>query len=372
MLLMNKHQLELFIRRFVAEMNYSDYSSKMGQTYKHCFRGIDAVDWIMKNTTAKSRQEAVFLGELLMHQKVFGPIEKSDYSFKDKTTIYQFRDINKIGKCIVTADYISLYYRTWKPLDQNFKGVILFVHGLGEYFARYCHLFDAWKTLGFIVYTFDLRGHGNSSGRRGHVPCYQSLVTDLIAILDLIDKDKDCCNLPLFIYSRGLGSQIVFNTCTQKSDIPNLRGIIACAPLIRFAEESHKELKKKMSKHLGPKQVIYFHVCHLISKVPENRVLYKEDTLCHGYLTTAMTTAIIEAGKKILSQAKAITTPVLIIHGDADKYASLLAAVDLHEMLGSKDKTFRLWPGLYHDMEHEPESNEISEVINEWITQRID
>eukprot|EP01121_Diplochlamys_sp_Union-15-3_P021172 TRINITY_DN848_c0_g1_i1.p1 TRINITY_DN848_c0_g1~~TRINITY_DN848_c0_g1_i1.p1 ORF type:complete len:374 (-),score=34.53 TRINITY_DN848_c0_g1_i1:4-1125(-) len=372
MLLMPKHQLSILTKRFAKEMPRYVYTSKTGHIYKHCFRGNEAVDWFLKNTSAKTRQEGVFLGDLIMHRKIFGAIEKGNYGFKDKPVIFQIRDINKEGKCFVTSDSISLYYRIWKPpTKEHVKGCIIFVHGLGEHSGRYVHFVEKWIKLGFSVLSYDMRGHGHSSGKRGHFTSHHQLIEDLNSMINVLLNKKKYRSLPFFLYARGLGALVVLHMCAQKPDLRFIRGVIACAPLIKFSKEAQKELKRQVFKHITPKQAIYFNVYNLISKDSNNVQSYKEDTLCHGYITASAKSAIIEAGKKLLSQAKQITYPTIIIHGDADKYASLLASVDLVETLGSKDKTIKVWPSLYHDIEHEPEKDDVFNVVVDWVNKRL-
>lgn len=67
-----------------------------------------------------------------------------------------------------TEDGLQLYAQGWQP-DTEPRGVICLVHGLGEHSGRYAHLAAFLNQAGYALLTFDLRGHGKSEGRRGHV-----------------------------------------------------------------------------------------------------------------------------------------------------------------------------------------------------------
>ncbi len=56
-----------------------------------------------------------------------------------------------------------------------------------------------------------------------------------------------------------------------------------------------------------------------------------------------------------------------MIHGEDDKIASPEAASEFFQITNSRDKTFKLWKEVYHDMEREPEGPEIAHFITSWI-----
>lgn len=57
----------------------------------------------------------------------------------------------------------------WEP-DQPPKAVVCLIHGLGEHSGRYAHVAAKLCDAGYAVTAIGLRGHGRSSGRRGHIP----------------------------------------------------------------------------------------------------------------------------------------------------------------------------------------------------------
>jgi len=159
---------------------------------------------------------------------------------------------------------------------------------------------------------------------------------------------------------------VVLSLCLQSHELGNLKGIIVTAPLVRFAKEAHFNPKSKRQRQALSKGFVPDN-----SKDPQIAASFKADTLCHAYLSSSTAAAISEAGKKLLSQAKSLSRPILIVHGDADKVSSLLAAVDLHESVGSKDRTMKIWPGLCHDVENEPEKEQVYKFIIDWMQQRM-
>src|SRR6478609_4587987 len=92
-----------------------------------------------------------------------------------------------------TRDGLQIYARSWTP-EEAPKAVICLLHGHGEHIQRYDHVGQAFATAGYALQAFDLRGHGQSDGPRGHTPSYDNLIHDIADFLGDIQKRHP--NLP--------------------------------------------------------------------------------------------------------------------------------------------------------------------------------
>jgi alpha-beta hydrolase superfamily lysophospholipase len=68
-----------------------------------------------------------------------------------------------------------------------------------------------------------------------------------------------------------------------------------------------------------------------------------------------------------LAQAARISSPVLLLHGLADKLTAPVGSERLAAAVSSPDLTFRTFEGAYHELHHEPERDEVLELIATWI-----
>src|SRR5689334_23215189 len=102
------------------------------------------------------------------------------------------------------ADGTKMFACEWTPEGHEpIKDVIGLVHGMGEHMGRYGHVADRLTAEGYAVIGFDQRGHGQTEGKRGHIPRYESLfegIDNVIALADRIHKD-----LPLYLYGHSMG-----------------------------------------------------------------------------------------------------------------------------------------------------------------------
>ncbi|TYZ68123.1 hypothetical protein PybrP1_011983 [[Pythium] brassicae (nom. inval.)] len=63
--------------------------------------------------------------------------------------------------------------------------------------------------------------------------------------------------------------------------------------------------------------------------------------------------------------------PVLFMMGSADKVTSLPLAVEYFEKMGSKDKLFKVFEGMFHTLFDDPEKDEVFGYMTEWLTSRF-
>jgi alpha-beta hydrolase superfamily lysophospholipase len=65
-----------------------------------------------------------------------------------------------------------------------------------------------------------------------------------------------------------------------------------------------------------------------------------------------------------------VSTPLLVMHGTADTVTDPEGSKDLARRASSKDKTLKLYDGLYHDLLHEPEKAQVLGDVTQWLKER--
>jgi len=104
---------------------------------------------------------------------------------------------------ITTQDGTSLYVISLAPNNKNLENskTLLLIHGYHEYGGRYREVAKTFVKAGYRVVIPDMRGHGHSSGARGHVMQWSDYHDDLDAIIKFIDVPKE--KLALLGHSNG-------------------------------------------------------------------------------------------------------------------------------------------------------------------------
>ncbi len=98
------------------------------------------------------------------------------------------------------------------PSSQQTKGMVLIVHGLGEYGRRYEAFADKLTQSGYHVVSFDQRGHGKSNQDNPSIH-FKSRKGNRALYLDtkmMIDYAKTIDpSLPCFVFAHSMGSFVV-------------------------------------------------------------------------------------------------------------------------------------------------------------------
>lgn len=116
------------------------------------------------------------------------------------------------------ADGTALHARRWPALGAE-RARVLLVHGLGEHLGRYQETGAALASHGLRVQGCDLRGHGRSGGRRGHVRRWSDYHHDLDAL---------CPEPPFAVLAHSMGGLIALDWTLARLDQPE-RGAAPCA-----------------------------------------------------------------------------------------------------------------------------------------------
>src|SRR2546428_12675153 len=78
---------------------------------------------------------------------------------------------------VIAADGQRLHLHRWAPQGRA-RADVLVVHGYFEHGGRYAELASAFADAGLATTAGDLRGHGVSAGRRGHISRFDQYLDD--------------------------------------------------------------------------------------------------------------------------------------------------------------------------------------------------
>ncbi|HEX9840634.1 MAG TPA: alpha/beta hydrolase [Anaerolineales bacterium] len=267
-------------------------------------------------------------------------------------------------------DGITFFMQGWEP-DTDPKALIALVHGLGEHSGRYIHVGKVMAAAGYALSGFDLRGHGRSSGARGHSSSLNAYMQDIRQFLDLMAQRYT--ELPRFLYGHSLGGLLSLSYAIQYG--ADLIGVIVTGAALRSSLQEQKA-KLMIAKLLGtfmPTMTIQSGLDPTtISRDQEVVNAYVSDKLVHYNTSLGFGKAALSAIDLCFARAGEFTTPLLIMHGTADKLTYPSGSEDFARLASghNKDVTLKLWDGLYHELHNEPEKAEVFKVTVEWVGKR--
>ena len=259
----------------------------------------------------------------------------------------------------------SLYRQAWLP-DEIPIAVLLVVHGLAEHSGRYANVVNYFVPRGYAVYSFDLRGHGKSEGKRGYVEHFSYYLDDLKAYYDIVRQENK--NAKIFMVGHSIGSTIA--TAFTINHPRELDGLILSAVVLK-AGESVTGLTILMAKVLSfllPKMGVSPIDASTISRDKAVVDAYVNDPLVYrGKISARLGTELLNEMKRLLSIISELSLPILIMNGTADRLSNPASSKMLFEGVSSKDKTLKLYQDFYHEIFNEPERQQVFQDMENWL-----
>ncbi len=108
-------------------------------------------------------------------------------------------------------------------------------------------------------------------------------------------------------------------------------------------------------------------VCGL-ARVPEALTALQ---VYHGPVQFHMGLEMYRATKTIQRLFEEFDWPLLIMHGGADVLTLLSGSQQMHERVRSKDKTLKVYDGLYHEIFNEPERDTVFADMLTWMGKHL-
>lgn len=267
-------------------------------------------------------------------------------------------------------DGMKLYLQAWMPEKPN-AGMLL-VHGLGEHSGRYYHIVEKLNKLGVAVFTFDGRGHGKSADGKptAYFDSYQDYLKDIDALYGKVKAYLP--GFPSFLYGHSMGGGLIAAYVLKYK--PEATGVILSSPAIKEAEGTSYLLitiSGLINKILPRYKVLNLDVAG-ISRIQEEVNKYNSDPLVyHENIPTRTGYELYQMMQFIQSEAENFDLPVLLIHGDADRLTNPKGSELLATKAKSTDRTFKIFPGGYHELINDLDREEVIQLICDWVGKRI-
>lgn len=265
---------------------------------------------------------------------------------------------------------VRIVWRRCEPAAAP-RGVVVLSHGYAEHFGRYEAFARHLTARGVAVAGLDHRGHGRSDGPRGHCEDFGEFVADLRTLVDLAGTWWP--EAPRILFGHSMGGLIAFLYLLRHAgtvragalsgpafQVPQARGdwqlaltalLGAVAPQIAFTSDLDADA---------------------LSRDPAVGRAYVADPLVHRRATAGFVRAIRRAQAEALAAAPALTVPLLVLQGDADRLVTPAGASAVAARLRCPHELVML-PGYYHEILNEPpaERARVLALLDDWFDRHL-
>lgn len=263
---------------------------------------------------------------------------------------------------------VRLFRRSWE-VDRA-RGRVLVVHGLGEHSGRYRRVAAALVRAGFSVFAADLRGHGWSRGRRGHVRSFDRLVRD-VDRLRRRTAGAGGDDPPLFLLGHSLGGLVVLRYL-QEFAVPSVAGGVCAAPFVRLAAPvpGWKLRMGEIADRFAPGLTLDNELDRdLLLRDPDERQLYRSDPLVHDRISARMWGEMLREADAVVEMLDRLLHPVLLQVPGGDRVVDPDATLELAGRRAGLVEAVR-YPEAYHDLYHDPAAGRALEDLVDWLDRR--
>lgn len=263
-----------------------------------------------------------------------------------------------------------LFIRHTDRPDPAYAMVVL--HGFGEHGERYGHVLRHFHEAGAAVVIGDLPGHGRSPGMRGDIAEFSEYVNAGRAFLSHAQKQYGH-SVPLVLLGHSMGGLIAALLTAREGD-PAPDVLVLSSPSFGLADNP-PAWKTGVARLLVP---VFPRITQPAGLRPGDLThdadivkAYAEDPLVGRRVTLRFFFAFRRAMEEALQSAPKVHIPTLVALAGEDRIASPAAARQWFDLCGSPQKTYREYPGLYHEILNELEHGKILAEISGWIEDRL-
>jgi acylglycerol lipase len=248
---------------------------------------------------------------------------------------------------------------------ENAKASVILTHGIAEHSGRYDALTKALNDAKYNVIRYDVRGHGQSQGDRGKLKSYHQMIDDLHALVEM-EKKLDIKHI--FLFGHSMGGIIVNMYGVKYHDVD---GIVSSAAPSYFVKDvlPFKIIGYKWLGFLTKKTNF---ADDQLSRIKEVEEAYINDPLNLKKFYFSLAGNMMVGGVRYLNKnIKKYETPVLLLHGEADKIVPVDFSRRLYDLIPIEDKKLITYPDAYHEILNDLDQEKVRKDIIKWLDNKV-
>ena len=246
-----------------------------------------------------------------------------------------------------TPDGERLSVRTYEAAGGPLRGDVLLVHGYLEHGGRYERLARTLRELGLRARIVDLRGHGRSSGVRGHITDFSQYTSDVSAVLF---SEQPVQAAPPFLFGHSLGGLIALRVAARHGE--RLAGVLLSNPYLQNALPIplSKRILGQVARRVWPtlrapagiRQEWLTHDAEVYAEIAADPLMFNTATAGWFHAT--------RSEQARLPALQSLACPLWMGVGDTDRVASPSYNLHFGERVSAPAKQVVRYPGALHEL----------------------
>ena len=257
----------------------------------------------------------------------------------------------------------ELFFYEWnyKPSQKT----LIVIHRGHEYGERLQEFATHPLFASYNIFAFDMRGHGHTKAAVS--PAFMDSVRDLDTFAKFLGQRYGVREDDIFVVANSIGGVI---TSAWAHDFSlRIAGMALLAPAfeINLIVPLAKQAIELMLK-VNPKLIVKSYVkSKMLTRDPEQQRAYDTDRFITRSINGKLLIDLANAGKRLVEDAAAITTPTLVLSAEKDFVVINRQQKQFYVNLSSETKEFITLEGFHHGILFEQGREEVYKILQRFI-----
>lgn len=269
----------------------------------------------------------------------------------------------------VESDGVTLAVRGHQVMDP--RATLVISPGFSDHAGRYGRLGQELASRGYSTYVYDPRGHGKSTGRRGHTPSWRALVDDLDRVIHALDHSVGLTSRRALL-GNSMGGLVALDWMLSHKD--EIGGLALAGPFFKPAFRPPL-LKVAFAQTVGA-ALPSLGLPHGL----KGRQMSKDIVVAAQYDADPSVTRVMTANyyreynaaqKRLFGLASSVDFPVLVQHGGSDPIASPEAAARWAQAVPKPWCEWTIYQGMLHEVLNEFERGRVVSDLMYWMDRHV-
>lgn len=266
------------------------------------------------------------------------------------------------------SDGVTLLVRHYRPANSHPTRSLLWCHGVAEHGGRHGHVIGEFVARGWQVIIPDLRGHGLSEGIRIDVTDFERYLADFDRIAEEYRLDPQHTAL----FGHSLGGLIITRFVETRSK--PWAALVLSAPLLGISVPI--PLWKWWLGHvlawIAPRTHLRTGIREdNLARDPEFLAARRADPLIYSAVTVRWFFAMLDALRRVHTDAALVKLPVLVLQGLGDKTTDPTMPERWLATTSSQDTRFYAVTDGLHEMLCDTNWRSVCLLMLEWLQARV-
>lgn len=269
----------------------------------------------------------------------------------------------------VKSDRETLVVRGHQVLDPRSSLVV--APGFAEHSGRYSRLSMELASRGYSTYVYDPRGHGKSTGTRGHTPSWNALVSDLDRVIRALDAQGVLMPRRALL-GNSMGALVALDWMLAHRG--EMGGLAMAGPFFKSAF-APPIWKVALAQTVGAALPSFGQPHGLKGKDMSKDMVVAAQYDADPFITRVMTARYYHeyqaAQKRLFKTAPSVDFPVLIQHGGSDPIASAETSAAWAKAVPRPWCEWTIYQGMRHEVLNEFERGRVVSDLMYWLDRHV-